>query len=78
MHGAAYVSRAAIAALGRLGRSWGCPAVRKEVAKKIINTVRGGSAVFAYYPEKSWLSSSQFFHRKADAVVATKDRETGS
>jgi hypothetical protein len=78
MHGAAYVSRAAIAALGRLGRSWGCPAVRKEVAKKIINTVRGGSAVFAYYPEKSWLSSSQFFHRKAASVTATKDRETGS
>lgn len=60
MHGAAYVSRTAINALGRLGRSWGCPAVRKEVAKKIIDTVRGGTAVFAYYPEPSWLRSSQF------------------
>ncbi len=69
MHGASYVSRAAITALGRLGRSWGCPAVRKEVAKKIINTVRGGSAVFAYYPEKRWLASSEFF-RKPNAVVA--------
>ena len=78
MHGASYVSRAVIAALGRLGRSYGCPAVRKEVARKIINTVRGGSAVFAYYPEKSWLSSSQFFRHKASSVVAAKDRETGS
>ncbi len=78
MHGASYVSRAAITALGRLGRSWGCPAVSNKVAKKIINTVRGGSAVFAYYPEKSWLAKSQFFRRKADAVVASKDRETGS
>lgn len=78
MHGASYVSRAAITALGRLGRSYGCPAVSNKVAKKIINTVRGGSAVFAYYPEKSWLSSSQFFRRKPDSVVATKDRETGS
>jgi hypothetical protein len=60
MHGAAYVSRAAIKALGRLGRSWGCPAVPKEVAQKIIDTIRGGSAVFAYYPEKDWLSSSTF------------------
>jgi hypothetical protein len=60
MHGAAYVSRTAINALGRLGRSWGCPAVRKEVAKKIIDTVRGGTAVFAYYPEPAWLHSSQF------------------
>ena len=72
MHGASYVSRAAIAALGRLGRSWGCPAVRKEVAKKIINTVRGGSAVFAYYPEKSWLSSSQFFRRKSSSQLAAR------
>jgi len=63
MHGAAYVSRAAIRALGRLGRSWGCPAVRKEVARKIIDTVRGGTAVFAYYPEKSWLHDSQFVTR---------------
>lgn len=60
MHGAAYVSRAAIRALGRLGRSWGCPAVRQEVARKIIDTVRGGSAVFAYYPEPKWLRSSEF------------------
>ncbi|HEV7764536.1 MAG TPA: murein L,D-transpeptidase catalytic domain family protein [Thermoanaerobaculia bacterium] len=73
MHGASYVSRAAIAALGRLGRSWGCPAVPKEVAKKIINTVRGGSAVFAYYPEKTWLASSQFFRRKPSSVVANND-----
>jgi len=78
MHGASYVSRAAIAALGRLGRSWGCPAVRKEVAKKIINTVRGGSAVFAYYPEKSWLSTSEFFRRKPKAIVAEKAGATGS
>ena len=65
MHGAAYVSQAAIRALGRLGRSWGCPAVRKEIAGKIIDTIRGGSAVFAYYPEKSWLDSSPFLHTKS-------------
>lgn len=62
MHGAYYVSREAIKALGRLGRSWGCPAVRAEMAQKIINTVRGGSPIFAYYPDKSWLSTSAFLH----------------
>jgi hypothetical protein len=60
MHGAAYVSQAAIKMLGRLGRSWGCPAVPKAVAQRIIDTIRGGSAVFAYYPEKDWLDSSTF------------------
>jgi L,D-transpeptidase catalytic domain len=62
MHGAYYVSKEAIKALGRLGRSWGCPAVRPEVAKEIINTIRGGSAIFAYYPEKRWLTQSAYLH----------------
>ena len=62
LHGAAYVSQAAVKALGRLGRSWGCPAVRPQIAHKLIDTLRGGSAIFAYYPEKSWLSSSSFVH----------------
>ena len=60
MHGAQYVSKTAIKLLGRLGRSWGCPAVRPEVAHKIIDTLRGGSAVFAYYPERTWLATSAF------------------
>ncbi|HJQ38530.1 MAG TPA: murein L,D-transpeptidase catalytic domain family protein [Thermoanaerobaculia bacterium] len=60
MHGAEYVSRTAIKALGRLGRSWGCPAVRKEIARKIIDTLRGGSPIFAYYPEHRWLDHSSF------------------
>jgi hypothetical protein len=60
MHGAPYVSRAAIRALGRLGRSWGCPAVRKEVARKMIDTLRGGSPIFAYYPDQKWLNRSSF------------------
>lgn len=60
MHGASYVSNAMARALGRIGRSWGCPAVRKEVAKKLIDTVKGGSPVFAYYPDTNWLTSSRF------------------
>ena len=62
MHGAYYVSQEAIRVLGRLGKSWGCPAIPVEAAKKIIDTIRGGSAVFAYYPEKRWLVSSAFLH----------------
>jgi hypothetical protein len=60
MHGAYYVSREAIRVLGRLGRSWGCPAIPPEVAHKVIDTIRDGTAVFAYYPEKRWLASSAF------------------
>lgn len=70
MHGAPYVSRAAIKALGRLGRSWGCPAVRKEVARKLIDTVRGGSPIFAYYPDREWLSTSAFLKQRESTTTA--------
>lgn len=68
MHGASYVSRTAVKVLGRLGRSWGCPAVPREVARKIIDTVKGGSAIFAYYPDKRWLSQSAFFRTGSDGA----------
>lgn len=76
LHGASYVSQEAVRVLGRLGRSWGCPAVRKEIASKIIDTLRGGSAIFAYYPDPRWLSHSQFVHLRKGAQMATA--ETGS
>ena len=74
MHGASYVSRAAINALGRLGRSWGCPAVRREMARKIIDTVKGGSPIFAYYPDRTWLESSLFFRNPDDRGTAVATR----
>lgn len=75
MHGAKYVSEAAAKALGRLGRSWGCPAVRSEVAQKIIDTVKGGAAIFAYYPDQQWLHSSRFL-KGATAVASTSAPQT--
>ena len=58
MHGAPYVSEAIAARLGRLGRSWGCPAVRQEVARVVIDTLKGGALLFAYYPDSKWLNES--------------------
>ncbi|HVT43643.1 MAG TPA: murein L,D-transpeptidase catalytic domain family protein [Thermoanaerobaculia bacterium] len=62
MHGASYVSEATARALGRIGRSWGCPAVPAGVAKKIIDTVKDGSPIFAYYPDANWLQRSRFIN----------------
>jgi hypothetical protein len=58
MHGAPYVSEAIAEQLGRLGRSWGCPAVREEVARTVIDTLKGGALLFAYYPDRKWLDES--------------------
>jgi len=62
MHGAPYVSEGNIRALGRLGRSHGCPAIRPAVARKVIDTIKDGSLVFAYYPDRQWLNGSRFLN----------------
>ena len=49
MHGAPYVSDEFMVTYGHIGRSWGCPAVSTELAKPLIDTIRGGSLVYAYY-----------------------------
>jgi L,D-transpeptidase catalytic domain len=68
MHGADYVSAAMIASQGRLGRSWGCPAVRPAIAKALIDAIRDGSLVVAYYPDANWLRRSAFLDREAGST----------
>jgi len=46
VHGAPYVSTGTINALGRLGRSQGCPAVAPEVANEVINTIGDKTVLF--------------------------------
>ena len=60
MHGAPYVDAAAAGTHGRLGRSWGCPAVRDAIARELIDTISGGGVVFSYYPDPVWLRTSRF------------------
>ena len=59
IHGAPYVSPEFVRQTGRLGRSWGCPAVEQRVARDLIDTIQGGSVVFGYYPDEQWLGSSR-------------------
>jgi hypothetical protein len=48
LHGARYVSEANAIRFGRLGRSWGCPAVRPTIARQLIDTIKGGTVLYAY------------------------------
>ena len=59
-HGAPYVSEELIRQQGRLGRSWGCPAVRKAIATPMIHVIKSGSPLFAYFPDSSWLKNSRY------------------
>ena len=60
MHGAPYVSEDLIRKQGRIGRSWGCPAVRSAVARRMIDTLKNGALLFAYYPDRKWLHESSY------------------
>ena len=59
IHAAAYVNDSDAKTKGRIGRSWGCPAVRPEISRRLIETVQGGTLVLAYYPDRSWLQNSK-------------------
>ncbi|CAM3041409.1 murein L,D-transpeptidase catalytic domain family protein [Legionella worsleiensis] len=60
IHGAWYVEPDFIKKSGRAGLSWGCPAIAQTLAKPVINTIKNGSVVFAYYPDKKFLSHSGY------------------
>jgi hypothetical protein len=60
IHGADYVSENFIEQTGRLGRSHGCPAVRQEVAIKLIDSLKENQYLFTYYPDPEWLATSEF------------------
>lgn len=71
VHGADYVSRQQ-ALLRRMGRSWGCPAVRPEVAQQLIDAISGGSLLWVYYPEPEWLAASGFLGEDGRDDVPTR------
>ncbi|SDK76651.1 L,D-transpeptidase catalytic domain [Catalinimonas alkaloidigena] len=73
MHGADYVSEAFIQKVGRLGRSYGCPAMSWEVYQQVIDKIKGGSCLFIYYNDANYLSQSRYL--QLERILAT-DSET--
>ncbi len=60
VHGAWYANPDNIKKYGQLGRSWGCPAVGKELARPLIDTIKEDTLLVAYYPDRTWLARSPF------------------
>ncbi|MES2218642.1 MAG: murein L,D-transpeptidase catalytic domain family protein [Pseudomonadota bacterium] len=60
VHGAWYSDPEVIKKYGQLGRSWGCPSVRPQETRPLINTIKDNSLVVVYYPDRNWLKTSTF------------------
>jgi len=58
IHAANYVNESFIHTQGYIGRSLGCPAVSPKESSQIINTIKEGTCLFIYSPDKKYLSQS--------------------
>lgn len=50
VHGAPYVCEETAHKLGRIGRSYGCPAVRPAIARALIDQVKDRTLLYAWHP----------------------------
>ncbi len=70
-HEASYVSLQYIKKYGRLGRSFGCPALPVESSRSIIDTIKNSSCVFIYAPD-------EYYFRKTNLVSSMLYSQTTS
>lgn len=71
IHPADYVNPAWIKTQGRIGRSQGCPAVRPEIARTVIDKLKGGQFMFSWYPDQQWLQSSIYLNCRTPQVASS-------
>jgi hypothetical protein len=60
IHGADYVTGERSATY--MGRSYGCPAVSQEESESLINTIKNGTCLFIYYPDKKYIKGSKILN----------------
>lgn len=67
MHGADYANANLAKSMGRLGRSYGCPALPRELNTAVINTIKGGSMLYIYANNQNYMASSMILKTKSAA-----------
>ena len=58
IHAANYAEESFIKKYGRLGRSFGCPALPSAIFKEVIEQISDGVLLFIYYPEPEYIDNS--------------------
>lgn len=59
IHSAAYANPS-VASRGRLGRSFGCPALPQAISKTVIDIIKGGTVLYIYANDPAYLSQSAY------------------
>jgi len=79
MHGAWYANPDLIRSQGRLGRSQGCPALREQIAKVVIDELKQRNLIFAYADDAAWLRNGSSFacDGRSAAQILAMGRGTG-
>jgi hypothetical protein len=76
VHAAPYVSQGTINQLGRLGRSWGCPAVSPAVSDEVINTIKGKTVFFINGNDSNY--NSKYLNEDLSADYVFPDKNDGN
>lgn len=80
IHGADYVDKSWIARQGRIGRSHGCPAVPRHAIRSVVDNLKNGQFLFAYYPDEQWIQTSAYLNcadGDSENVIASYQHRTG-
>ncbi len=77
IHGANYVTEDFIARYGRLGRSWGCPALPPESSKAIIDLIKEGTCLFVFGTDPAYLQKSRFLSQGRHTNPPPSPRQKG-
>lgn len=62
IHSAWYMNENFIKKYGRPGRSWGCPAISREMKEPVINAIKNNALLVVYYPGEEWVSKSRYLN----------------
>lgn len=73
IHAANYVSEDFIKENGRLGRSWGCPAVAPGIIDKVIKTLEEGGVLYAYHKDLIVEAAKNPIQQETKTAIPEKD-----
>lgn len=69
IHAATYANPS-VASRGRLGRSFGCPALPETVNRTVIDLIKDGSVLYIYANDNNYLSQSTYLPQQGKRTAA--------